>query len=228
VYSVKTQNSEAFSKYPDPTSRWIAAKLTPRKRKRPAVTYSSSIKWIICFFYLVLIDGSANPLNLTLEEYAKNPFGNVIFLRHAFAPGMDANGEPAKFKIDDCSTQRNLDSTGIEQAKIIGEKFIQNGIKFGTILSSQWCRCLETARLLDLGDVSPEGSLNSGFKGLFKQEETLTKLRKNLEALKNKQELVLMITHSGVISAITGINVKSGGAVAYDTITRGSRRILIK
>jgi hypothetical protein len=70
--------------------------------------------------------------------------------------------------------------------------------------------------------------LNSGFKGLFKQEETLTKLRKNLEALKNKQELVLMITHSGVISAITGLNVKSGGAVAYDTITRGSRTILIK
>jgi hypothetical protein len=70
--------------------------------------------------------------------------------------------------------------------------------------------------------------LNSGFKGLFKQEETLTKLRKNLEALKYKQELVLMITHSGVISAITGLSVKSGGAVAYDTITRKSRTILIK
>jgi phosphohistidine phosphatase SixA len=202
--------------------------MPPRKRKKPTVKYSSSINWIICFFYLVLIDASANPLNMTLEEYAKKPIGNVIFLRHAFAPGMDANGEPAKFKIDDCSTQRNLDSTGIEQAKIIGKKFIQNGIKFGTILSSQWCRCLETARLLDLGDVSSEGSLNSGFKGLFKQEETLTKLRRNLEALKNKQELVLMVTHSGVISAITGVNVKSSGSVAYDTITRESRIILIK
>jgi phosphohistidine phosphatase SixA len=223
-----SSDSGVFSRCPDPASRWITAKLTPRTRKKPAVKYSSSIKWIICFFYLILIDASANPLSLTLEEYAKKPFGNVIFLRHAFAPGMDANGEPAKFKIDDCSTQRNLDSTGIEQAKIIGEKFIQNGIKFGTILSSQWCRCLETARLLDLGDVSPEGSLNSGFKGLFKQEETLTKLRKNLEALKNKQELVLMITHSGVISAITGLSVKSGGAVAYNTITRESRTILIK
>ena len=106
--------------------------------------------------------------------------------------------------------------------------FTQNGIKFETILSSQWCRCLETARLLDLGDVSPEGSLNSGFKGLFKQEETLTKLRRNLEALINKQELVLMVTHSGVISAITGLNVKSSGAVAYDTITGESRIILIK
>jgi broad specificity phosphatase PhoE len=202
--------------------------MPPSKRKRPAAKYSSSIKWIICFFYIILIDASANPLSLTLEEYAKKPFGNVVFLRHAFAPGMDANGEPAKFKIDDCSTQRNLDSTGIEQAKIIGEKFIQNEIKFGTILSSQWCRCLETARLLDLGDVSPEGTLNSGFKELFKQEETLTKLRKNLEALKNKQGLTLMITHSGVISAITGLYVKSGGAVAYNTITRESRTILIK
>jgi phosphohistidine phosphatase SixA len=202
--------------------------MSPRKRKRSAFKYSSSIKWVICFFYIILIDASANPLSLTLEEYAKTPFGNVIFLRHTFAPGIDANGEPAKFKIDDCSTQRNLDTTGIEEAKIIGGKFIQNGIKFGAIFSSQWCRCLETGRLLDLGDVFPEGSLNSGFKGLFEQEETLSKLRKNLGSLKNKQGLILMITHSGVISAITGLSVKSGGAVAYDTITKESRTILIK
>lgn len=223
-----SSDSGSFNRSPDPADRWITAKLTPRTRNRRASKYSSSSKWIIYFFCLILIDASANPVSLTLEEYAKKPFGNVIFLRHAFAPGMDANGEPAKFKIDDCSTQRNLDSKGIEQAKIIGEKFSQYGIKFAIILSSQWCRCLETARLLDLGDVSPQDSLNSGFKGLFKQEETLAKLRTKLEALPKSQELVLMVTHSGVISSITGLNVKSGGAVAYDTVTMESRVILIQ
>ena len=192
--------------------------------------YSPSIKQTICicFFYLIAMDASGYSLELTLEEYAKNPFGNVIFLRHAFAPGMDANGQPAKFKIDVCSTQRNLDSTGREQAILIGDKFRQNGIKFEIIYSSQWCRCLETARLLNLGEVTPETSLNSGFKGLFKQVETLAKLRQNLESLNNEKQLVLMITHRSVISAITGVNVNSGGAVAYNTKAKTSTIISIE
>ena len=192
-------------------------------------TSKSRIVYIcICFFHLIVMDASANSLELTLEEYAKKPFGNVIFLRHAFAPGMDANGQPAKFKIDDCSTQRNLDSTGREQAIIIGEKFRENGIKLGIIYSSQWCRCLETAQLLNLGEVTPEASLNSGFKGLFKQEETLAKLGKKLESLIKEKKLVLMVTHRGVISAITGVNVNSGGAVAYNTKTETSKIISIE
>ncbi len=174
------------------------------------------------------MDASGNSLELTLEEYAKNPVANVMFLRHAFAPGMDANGQPAKFKIDDCSTQRNLDATGREQATIIGDKFRQSGIKFETIYSSQWCRCLETGRLLNLGEVTPEVSLNSGFKGLFEQVETLAKLRQNLESLNNENQLVLMITHRSVISAITGVNVNSGGAVAYNTKTKTSTIISIE
>ena len=195
-----------------------------------AARYSTSIKRtiFICFFYLIAMDASSNSSELTLEQYASQPFGNVIFLRHAFTPGMDANGKPAKFKIDDCSTQRNLDSTGIKQATIIGKKFSQNGIKFEIIYSSQWCRCLETAQLLKLGEVYPEVSLNAGFKGLFNQVETLAKLRKILESLKYDQKLVLMITHRGVISAITGVNVKSGGAVAYNIKSKTSKIILIE
>lgn len=201
-----------------------------RTWKLSAARYSTSIKRtiFICFFYLLATDVSGNSPELTLEEYAKQPFGNVVFLRHAFAPGMDANGQPAKFKIDDCSTQRNLDSTGIKQATIIGKKFSQNGIKFEIIYSSQWCRCLETAQLLKLGEVYPEVSLNAGFKGLFNQVETLAKLRKILESLKYDQKLVLMITHRGVISAITGVNVKSGGAVAYNIKSKTSKIILIE
>ena len=187
------------------------------------------MKWTMCFYIscFIAIDASGNYLQLTLEEYANKPFGNVIFLRHAYAPGMDANGEPAKFKIDNCSTQRNLDSFGRKQATNIGEKFSASGIKFGAIYSSQWCRCLETARLLDLGEVFPDASLNSGFKGLFDQEENLSKLRKNLESLRNKKVLILMITHQGIISGITGVRVKSGGGVAYNVKTKAAKIISV-
>jgi len=189
---------------------------------------NTSVKWAICFFCLIAFNASGNSPELTLAEYAKRSLGNVRLLRHAFAPEMDANGQPDKFKIDDCSTQRNLDSIGVEQATLIGKRFIANGIKFGIIYSSQWCRCLETAQLLDLGEVTREVALNSGFRKLFKLEKSLARLRIMLDSLKDEEKLVLMVTHSGVISAITGVNVKSGGAVAYNIKTKISKIISIE
>lgn len=144
------------------------------------------------------------------------------------APGFDAKGEPDKFKIDDCSTQRNLNAVGIEQAINLGKLFTQSGLKFNKIYSSQWCRCLETARLLDMGEVITEPSLNSGFRGIFNKEISLAKLRKLLDELKNKNGLFLMITHYGTITAMTEIFVDSGGAVAYNVKTKSSIKILLK
>ena len=89
------------------------------------------------------------------------------------APGFDAKGEPEKFNIDDCSTQRNLNSVGIDQAIELGKIFSDSGLIFQKIYSSQWCRCIETAKLLKLGRVFPEVSLNSGFRGIYKKEISL-------------------------------------------------------
>lgn len=173
---------------------------------------------------------AGEPEALTLEEYAKNPLhhGHVLFLRHALAPGFDANGEPDKFRIDDCSTQRNLDATGRQQAETIGEKFVESGVRFSKIFSSQWCRCLETAELLKLGEVIPEPALNSGFLGIYKLEESLSTLRNILVTLNDEKTPVLMVSHYGTISAITGITVKSGGAVAYNTETKVSTAISLE
>ena len=170
----------------------------------------------------------ANAAELTLEEYTSNPYGNVIFIRHTLAPGFDAKGEPDKFKIDDCSTQRNLNSVGIDQAIELGKIISESGIIFQKIYSSQWCRCMETAKLLKLGNVFPEVSLNSGFRGIYKKEISLAKLSKLLDKLKNMDGLFLMVTHYGTISAVTGIVVDSGGAVAYNANTKSSIEVLLK
>lgn len=177
---------------------------------------------------MATLHAAENPAEISLAEYARNPFGNVLFLRHAFAPGLDANGKPNNFDIDICSTQRNLDARGRQQAIDIGKLFAEQGIAFDKILSSQWCRCQETAKLVDLGDVIPEPALNSGFKDLFDKEENLSTLRQKLETLKAGNGRVLMVTHYGTITAITGILVNSGGAVAYDTNTRESRLLRLK
>ena len=114
------------------------------------------------------------------------------------------------------------------KAKIIGEKLIEKGIRFRKIYSSQWCRCLETAELLKLGEVIPEPSLNSGFNGIFKTEKSLSTLRNILNTLNNAKAPVLMVTHYGTISAITGINVKSGEVVVYNTKTKVSKMISLE
>jgi hypothetical protein len=84
--------------------------------------------------------------------------GNVAMIRHARAPGT---GDPANFTIGDCSTQRNLDETGQSQAQRAGDAFRANKVTVARVLSSEWCRCEETARLLGLGAVKPLSALNS-------------------------------------------------------------------
>jgi phosphohistidine phosphatase SixA len=63
-------------------------------------------------------------------------------MRHAVTtPGV---GDPAGFRLDDCSTQRNLTDAGREDARRVGGTFRTRGIPVGRVLSSPWCRCLET------------------------------------------------------------------------------------
>ena len=69
--------------------------------------------------------------------------GNIVFIRHALAPG---NGDPENINLNDCNTQRNLSENGIEQAKKIGEFFQNNKIPIDIVLSSEWCRCKDTAK----------------------------------------------------------------------------------
>lgn len=85
----------------------------------------------------------------------------VVLLRHAIAPGT---GDPANFQLDDCSTQRNLSDVGRQQAREIGKAFRDRNIPVTKVLSSQWCRCLETAELMDIAPVEPFSPLNSFFR----------------------------------------------------------------
>ena len=96
--------------------------------------------------FLILILGLLNfQTNVFSSDKIINQLksgGNIIFIRHAIAPG---NGDPDNFDLKDCSTQRNLSKNGIEQSKKIGEFFKDNKIKVEKVLSSEWGRCKDTA-----------------------------------------------------------------------------------
>ena len=173
---------------------------------------------------VLIFSKSIFAFSYTLDDYAKNPFGNVLFIRHALAPGF---GDPQNFDLNDCSTQRNLNREGRDQAYRIGEKFKAYGIIFSKIYSSQWCRCMETAALFNLGEITAESGLNSFFQEIVSKDKTLSILQKRLKSIEAKKQLVLMVTHQVTITAITGITVACGGAVAYSTKSGESREIII-
>ena len=166
-----------------------------------------------------------NITSLPVQAYDNEKFvGTVIFMRHALAPGT---GDPKKFSISDCTTQRNLDDTGRAQARTIGAKMAAASIKFSAIYSSYWCRCLETARLLGMGAVIPFDGLNSFFQNHVPRDATLTKLRNKLKSLPPSAHATLMVTHFVTIRAITGLSVASGGLVIYDLKTGAARELAL-
>lgn len=137
---------------------------------------------------------------------------HFVILRHALAPGT---GDPQDFVVDDCTTQRNLSAEGRKQAKRIGELLRSHGIDNARVFSSQWCRCIETARLLGLGEVEELSALNSFFRFFEKKEEQTTELRTWLKEQDLSTPLVL-VTHQVNITALTSVFPGSGEMVIVE------------
>lgn len=132
--------------------------------------------------------------------------GAVAIVRHAIAPGF---GDPANFRIGDCSTQRNLDREGRAQARAIGAAIRERGIVFDRVLTSQWCRCRETAALMDLGEPADFPALNSFFRDRSGADAQTADLRRLIAGHDGPGRL-LLVTHQVNITALTGRGVSSG------------------
>lgn len=187
------------------------------------------IRIIIIYFHMILAGFypaavMANTDAVSLADEINRINANVIFMRHALAPGY---GDPANFDINQCATQRNLDETGRNQAQFIGQYFINEDITLTDILSSQWCRCKDTATELGLGQWNSFAGLNSFFQDHADRTETLDLLSIKLDQI-GENELVLMVTHQVVISAVTRHSTQSGGLILHNTRTGVSVPFTIK
>tara|TARA_B100001741_G_scaffold90082_1_gene73738 strand:+ start:598 stop:1152 length:555 start_codon:yes stop_codon:yes gene_type:complete len=136
--------------------------------------------------------------------------GNIVFIRHALAPG---NGDPDYIDLNDCNTQRNLNKTGIDQSKRIGLFFKNNNIPIDKVLSSEWCRCKDTAKYA-FRNFQTFKALNSFYDEKFykfknKQIKDLQKYIKDWDGNKN----LILVTHYVVISEMLNIGVSSGEIV---------------
>lgn len=135
---------------------------------------------------------------------------HIALMRHADAPG--GFGDPPGFKVEDCATQRNLSAKGRTDARKIGARLKSEGITFEAILSSPWCRCIDTATLLDLGPVKTEPTFGNAFV-LRDQRESLTSGARAVIEQWTGSGTLLVVTHGANIQALTGIQPASGEIV---------------
>ena len=137
---------------------------------------------------------------------------HVLLMRHADAPGY---GDPSGYVIAQCATQRNLGEYGKKQSKAIGAWLSNQGIQAATVFSSPWCRCLETANLLNKGPVKIDPAIGSFFDDMSlekKQTRELEALIKN-ELGKQSRVPIILVTHHVNIQAYTGKVVGVGDMV---------------
>jgi broad specificity phosphatase PhoE len=144
--------------------------------------------------------------------------GHVLIMRHAHAPG---GGDPSGMVIDDCATQRNLDERGRAQAKRLGARLREAGLAELRVFTSQWCRCRETGRLLDVGRVEDLPALNSFFAQPERREAQLRMLRTFLAELPRDGRPVVLVTHQVNITALTGFYPDSGDGLVLRLLHDG-------
>ena len=167
-------------------------------------------------FLIIILISFTTPIKADLNKNLLNQLedgGKLIFIRHAYAPG---GGDPNNFNLNDCSTQRNLNNEGREQAKYIGEFFKKNKIKIDKVLSSEWCRCKETAKIA-FKNFSTNSFLNSfySFKYAKNKEKQIEMLNDYVKKFKSNQNLIF-VTHYVLISEVLNYAPSSGEIVVSD------------
>ena len=167
-------------------------------------------------FLIIIFISLPSTIKADLNENLINELeegGKLIFIRHAFAPG---SGDPENFDINECGTQRNLNKDGKTQARKIGNYLSRNKILIDKVISSEWCRCKETA-LLAFKKFETKSFLNSFYSSKFikNKDQQMKELKMYIKNWKSKKNLVL-VTHYVVISEMLDYNPSSGEIVISD------------
>ena len=145
-------------------------------------------------------------------------------MRHATAPGF---GDPEGFTLGNCATQRDLNTTGRKEARVLGRAIRDKGIALTAVYSSQWCRCLHTAEQLKLGKVQELPALNSFFQGRGSSSAQTAALKKHIAAL-GPSDKVLYVTHQVNTTGLTGVYPDSGQIVLFRLGNNGEIEVLGK
>jgi phosphohistidine phosphatase SixA len=170
------------------------------------------LRGLAAFGLLIAAGSLAQPSLASEEAWAllKKP-GHIVLLRHANAPGVLE--EPPGIDLRNCAIQRNLDERGRNQSRAIGDAFRKRDIRNVVVLSSQFCRALETGRLMRFGPVKELPlinyfNFNDETRAQVEAEKTIAHMKKMAT-----RPLPVLVTHVSNIKAMTGVTPDSGEMV---------------
>lgn len=151
--------------------------------------------------------------------------GHVALIRHAPAPGPV--GDPFDYKLDDCTTQRNLSEQGRAEAQALGARFRMQQVKVGKVVSSQWCRCRQTAELMKIGPVEDAPTFNNAFVLHATRDELTAGARAIIGAWRGPGTLVA-VTHGENILLMLGFRPRESEVivVAPDPTSQNNMRLI--
>lgn len=149
--------------------------------------------------------------------------GAIVVFRHATAPGV---GDPAGFKLGDCATQRNLNEQGRAEARKLGEQFRSHKIQIGSVLTSQWCRTRETARLAFGSQPRDEPAFNSFFGQSPEAREAQTSQARAVLAGWRGPGALVVVTHQVNIQALVGVGAASAEGVVVRPASDGTLQVI--
>jgi phosphohistidine phosphatase SixA len=153
-----------------------------------------------------------------------NPKGYVLLMRHALAPGV---GDPENFNVNDCSTQRNLNEEGRQDARDIGQWLQRREVKILRVESSRWCRAKETAQLLNIGKVRPNRNLDSLFEETNLESHPQTaNIKKRIQNHRNARGLLVFVGHFVNFQAVAGVSLDSGEGVLIKATPSGEFKVM--
>jgi phosphohistidine phosphatase SixA len=177
------------------------------------------------FIAFMLASGAANADDSTSAWTALRADGYVALIRHASAPG--AVGDPVDYKLGDCATQRNLSEQGRAEARALGERFRMQQVKVGKMISSEWCRCRQTAELMNIGPVELAPTFNNAFVLNATRDALTVGARATIGAWRGPGTLVV-VTHGQNIMAMLGIHPREGEVivVAPDPTSENRMRLI--
>ncbi len=174
------------------------------------------------FALFVLLLSISAPLKAAQVADAMRAGGVAILIRHATAPGTF---DPPGFRIDDCATQRNLSTEGRAEAQRIGSHLKSLGLKPGEVLTSQWCRCRDTASLA-FGTARDWPALNSFISARESEAAQVAEVRARIARIKPGEAPLVLVTHQVMVTAISGIYPQSGEAVVVAPEKKGGIRVI--
>lgn len=166
---------------------------------------------------LLFFAGEAHPQGQALQPLlegqalieALQQGGLVLLTRHmstdSFVPGEGTHDDR------DCASQRNLNERGKQEARDVGAAFKSLGILVGTVLTSPYCRCVDTGVLaFGKGTPSEDLAVFDELSGLEKEKRGKL-IRKLLNTVPASGSNTVLITHTGTLLYSFGLQTRPEG-----------------